>query len=170
MLFLPSRELYYRTWQDDHHPALGNRKAGWGGGHQEPQDLRHSGNMHFSTCSSSSLQSPSSARDLSIRWRVRMPFPQVTLQSLHSDHGDSKQGMVSRPRARFAPENRLLLPSLLSLSPPSPVRHFGPWSLVKGTDGFRCPKGPHTAGIGSADSCHSCISPGGQDSRSNSII
>lgn len=75
-------------------------------GFQELPNLRHSGSIHFSTCSSSSLQSPSSARDLSIRWRVLIPFPQVTLQSLHSDHGDSKHGIVSRPRTRFATENR----------------------------------------------------------------
>lgn len=101
-------------------PAQGWLTGGQVAGLQGLQDLRHSGSMHFSTCSSSSLQSPSSARDLSIRWRVRMPFPQVTLQSLHSDHGDSKQGMVSRPRVRFATENRPPLRSLISLClPPS---------------------------------------------------
>lgn len=100
--------------------AQGWLTGGQVAGLQGLQDLRHSGSMHFSTCSSSSLQSPSSARDLSIRWRVRMPFPQVTLQSLHSDHGDSKQGMVSRPRAGFATENRPSLLSLISLCPPPP--------------------------------------------------
>lgn len=57
--------------------------------------LRHSGSMHFSTCSNSSVHSPSSTGDLSIRCRVLKPFPQVTLQSLQSDHGVSKQGIVS---------------------------------------------------------------------------
>lgn len=57
--------------------------------------LRHSGNMHFSTCSSSSVHSPSSTGDLSIRCRVLSPFPHVTLQSLQSDHGVSMQGIVS---------------------------------------------------------------------------
>lgn len=57
--------------------------------------LRHSGSMHFSTCSSSSVQSPSSTGDFSMRCRVLIPFPQVTLQSLHSDQGVSMQGIVS---------------------------------------------------------------------------
>lgn len=51
--------------------------------------------MHFSTCSSSSVQSPSSTGDFSMRCRVLNPFPQVTLQSLHSDQGVSMQGIVS---------------------------------------------------------------------------
>lgn len=58
------------------------------------QSMGHSGSMHFSACSSSSLQSPSSAADFSILCRVRIPFPHVTLQSLHSDHGDRRQGIV----------------------------------------------------------------------------
>ena len=62
--------------------------------------LRHSGSMHFSTCSSSSVQSPSSTGDFSIRCRVLSPFPQVTLQSLHSDHGVSMQGIVSTHNTR----------------------------------------------------------------------
>lgn len=53
--------------------------------------------MHFSTCSNSSVQSPSSTGDFSMRCRVLRPFPQVTLQSLHSDHGVSMQGIVSTP-------------------------------------------------------------------------
>lgn len=56
--------------------------------------------MHFSTCSSSSVQSPSSTGDFSMRCRVLSPFPQVTLQSLHSDHGVSMQGIVSTHNAR----------------------------------------------------------------------
>lgn len=102
---------YLSTWL-----VGGSLDQGSGGGEgwaPGTGDLRHSGSMHFSTCSSSSLQSPSSARDLSIRWRVRMPFPQVTLQSLHSDQGDSKHGMVSRSRAEFGAENRHLLLSFI---------------------------------------------------------
>lgn len=57
--------------------------------------LRHSGSIHFSTCSNSSVHSPSSTGDLSMRCRVLKPFPQVTLQSLQSDHGVSMQGIVS---------------------------------------------------------------------------
>lgn len=57
--------------------------------------LRHSGSMHFSTCSNSSVQSPSSTGEVSLRCRVLKPFPQVTLQSLQSDHGVSMQGIVS---------------------------------------------------------------------------
>lgn len=62
--------------------------------------VRHSGSMHFSACSSSSLQSPSSAADFSILCRVRIPFPHVTLQSLHSDQGESRQGMVSNKKIK----------------------------------------------------------------------
>lgn len=51
--------------------------------------------MHFSTCSTSSAHSPSSAGDLNMRCRVLRPFPHVTLQSLHSDHGVSRHGIVS---------------------------------------------------------------------------
>lgn len=50
---------------------------------------RHSGSMHFSTCSSSSGHKLGSTGVFSIRWRDRMPIPQDTLHSLHSDHGDS---------------------------------------------------------------------------------
>lgn len=57
--------------------------------------LRHSGSIHFSTCSNSSVHSPSSTGDLSMRCRVLKPFPHVTLQSLQSDHGVSMQGIVS---------------------------------------------------------------------------
>lgn len=51
--------------------------------------------MHFSTCSNSSVHSPSSKGDLSTRCLVLEPFPHVTLQSLHSDHGVSRHGIVS---------------------------------------------------------------------------
>ncbi|TNN75814.1 hypothetical protein EYF80_013961 [Liparis tanakae] len=51
--------------------------------------------MHFSTWSNSSVHSPSSTGDLSVRCRVLEPFPHDTLQSLQSDHGVSMQGMVS---------------------------------------------------------------------------
>lgn len=55
--------------------------------------LRHSGNMHFSVCSSSSTHSAGS--DFSILCRVRTPRPHVTLHSLQSDQGDIMHGMVS---------------------------------------------------------------------------
>lgn len=63
--------------------------------HRDVYYLRHSGSMHFSTWSNSSVQSPSSMGDLSMRCRVLSPFPQVTLQSLQSDHGVNMHGIVS---------------------------------------------------------------------------
>lgn len=50
---------------------------------------RHSGSMHFSTCSSSSGHRLGSTGVFSMRWRERMPTPQDTLHSPQSDHGDS---------------------------------------------------------------------------------
>lgn len=54
-------------------------------------------------------------RDLSIRWRVHA-LPTGHAAVAHSDHRDSKHGMVSRPRARFATE-QAPLPSLIWCPP-----------------------------------------------------
>lgn len=57
------------------------------------RNLRHSGSMHFSDCSSSSGHSTES--EFNILCRVRIPSPHVTLHSLQADQGDNMHGMVS---------------------------------------------------------------------------
>lgn len=91
--------------------------------------------MHFSTCSNSSVQSPSSTGDFSMRCRVLRPFPQVTLQSLHSDQGVSMQGMVS---AHNTPQHL----SLCRLEPRASAS-LGAFLQVRCVGGARTVPGPH---------------------------
>lgn len=60
------------------------------------RNLRHSGSMHFSDCSSSSGHSTES--EFNILCRVRIPSPHVTLHSRQADQGDNMHGMVSLER------------------------------------------------------------------------